>query len=340
MLRRLAAVPLILIALLLIAMYSTQVPYAGFRQPVYVDIPRGTGSRGIAALLERNGVIRYRWQFLLARVLRPRVTLQAGEYLFEQPASPWRVLERLAYGDVFYHELVVHEGDNTFDIAAALEAQGILPAAAFLEASRDASLVRDLDPGAPSLEGYLFPDTYWVTRRTTPARLCRMMTGRFRRAWRELGSPKAGIHDTVTLASLVEEEAKLPQERPLIASVFLNRLRAGVALQCDPTAIYAALLEARYRGAIHRSDLDRRQAYNTYQYPGLPPGPIANPGLASLRAALHPAQTDYLYFVLRADGSASHQFSSNLAEHTRAVQEYRRELHNQAQQAHGAARVR
>ncbi|MGD0015851.1 MAG: endolytic transglycosylase MltG, partial [Bryobacteraceae bacterium] len=111
-------------------MYSTQVPYAAFRQPVYVDIPRGAGSRGIAALLERNGVIRYRWQFLLARALRPRVTLQAGEYLFEQPASPWHVLDRLVHGDIFYHELVVHEGDNTFDIAAALEAQGILPAAA------------------------------------------------------------------------------------------------------------------------------------------------------------------------------------------------------------------
>jgi UPF0755 protein len=155
------------------------------------------------------------------------------------------------------------------------------------------------------------------------------MTERFRKAWRQLGRPQADVHASVTLASLVEKEAKLPGERPLIASVFLNRLRIGMPLQCDPTTVYSAIIEQRYRGAIYRSDLDSKQVYNTYQHAGLPPGPIANPGTASLRAALEPAATDYLYFVARADGSGGHQFSKELTQHARAVRQYRRGLRSQ-----------
>jgi UPF0755 protein len=313
-------------------------PYAGFSEPVFVEIPRGATTWQIARVLAEKRVIRTSAGFLLLRAARPRDKLKAGEYQFRGPASAWQVFDKIARGDIFYYTLVVPEGSNTFDIAASLERQHILPAAAFLAAAHDSSMVRDIDAKAPTLEGYLFPDTYRIARHTTAGQLCHVMTERFRAAWAKLGSPPADVHDTVTLASLVEKEAKRPEERPLVASVFANRLKIGMALQCDPTTIYAALVENRYRGTIYQSDLASRQAYNTYQHPGLPPGPIANPGLASIQAALRPAQTDYLYFVARADGSGAHQFSAGLAEHTRAVQEYRRGLREE--QAGGAAHVR
>lgn len=305
--------------------------YAGFQHEVFVDIPKGTSLRGVAARLAQAGVTPSRWQFLLVRALRPAARLKAGEYLFQKPASVWEVFDRIARGDIFYYELTVTEGHNIFDIAAALDRLDVLPGQKFLEAARDPSMIRDLDPQAPTLEGYLFPDTYRLARHTTPRQLCRLMTERFRKAWQQLGAPKVDVHATLTLASLVEKEARLKEDRPLIASVFLNRLRLRIPLQCDPTAIYAALLEDRYRGAIHRSDLERRQLYNTYQYAGLPPGPIANPGLAALEAVLHPAQTGYLYFVIRPDGSGGHQFSKELTTHERAVSKYRRALNKNHQ---------
>jgi UPF0755 protein len=300
--------------------------YAGFQNEVFVDIPKGTSTRALAGRLAEAGVIPTRWQFLLVRALRPAARLKAGEFLFRKPASVWEVFDRIARGDIFYYELTVTEGQNIFDIAASLDRLDIMPDPAFFAAARDPSLIRDLDPQAPSLEGYLFPDTYRLARHTSPQQLCRLMTERFRRAWQQLGPPKAEVHATVTLASLVEKEARLKPDQPLIASVFLNRLALGMPLQCDPTAIYAAQLEDRYRGVIHRSDLERKQLYNTYQYAGLPPGPIANPGRAALAAALHPAQTDYLYFVLLPDGSGGHRFSKELTTHERAVSKYRRAL--------------
>jgi UPF0755 protein len=235
------------------------------------------------------------------------------------------VVGRIARGDVFYYELVVPEGKNVFDIAAAVEQLGLFPASKFLEAARDPALIRDLDPQAPTLEGYLFPNTYRLSRHTTPERLCRIMTGKFREAWRSLHTT-AGVHHTVTLASMVEKEGKLAEERPRIAAVFENRLRIGMKLDCDPTTIYAALLQQNYHGVIHRSDLDSEHAYNTYRHSGLPPGPIANPGLASIRAVLAPSNSDSLYFVARADGSGGHEFSSNIAAHESAVERYRRAL--------------
>lgn len=311
------------------------VPYAGFEKPVYVDIPKGTSPQQIGKLLQNAGAVWNRWQFLDVRILRPKARLKAGEYLFKQPASPWEVFDRIARGDVFYYTLPVPEGNNMFDIAATLENQHIMPATDFLDAARDPSAIRDLDPKAPTLEGYLFPDSYRLGRHTTATQLCRQMTDRFRKVWRQLGGKKANVHDTVTLASMVEKEAKLPKERPLIASVLFNRLKIGMALQCDPTTIYASLLADKYDGVIHQSDLHRKQLYNTYQFPGLPPGPIANPGLDSLRAALEPAQTDYLYFVAHPDGSGSHEFSKDLAQHAVAVQKYRREVAKEEREAGG-----
>ena len=176
---------------------------------------------------------------------------------------------------------------------------------------------------AQNLEGFLFPSTYRVTHFTTPAALCQMMTAQFHKEWTKLmPDPAADMVKTVTLASLIEKETGVAEERAKVASVFQNRLKIGMALDCDPTVIYAALLDDRYRGVIRRSDLDNVNPYNTYRHAGLPPRPIANPGASSLAAALHPAQTDYLYFVAKPDGGG-HVFTSNLAAHNKAVGNYR-----------------
>jgi UPF0755 protein len=307
------------------AVYRLEQPYRGFGGETFVEFPRGTGTGAIADALVKAGVVRSRWDFLLARAASKSRVLQAGEYRFDRAASPVEVVRRIARGDIFYYELVVPEGRNLFDIASATEQLGLFPAPKFLEAARDPALIRDLDPQAPTLEGYLFPDTYRLSRHITPERLCRLMTGKFREAWRSLRTA-ASVHRTVTLASLVEKEGKLADERPRIAAVFENRLRIGMKLDCDPTTIYAALLEKHYRGVIHRSDLDSDHPYNTYRHAGLPPGPIANPGLASMRAVLAPSESDSLYFVARADGSGGHEFSANIAAHESAVERYRRAL--------------
>jgi len=303
--------------------YRANRPYQGFTGTVYVDLPRGTTTGGMAERLAQAGVVGSRWEFWMARLANRGRVLQAGEYAFDHPESAMEVAGRIARGDVFYYELVVPEGDNMFDIGAAVERLGVFKAAEFVKAAHDPTPIRDLDPRAPSLEGYLFPSTYRLGHRATPEQLCRMMTDRFRMAWRGLDTD-AGIHETVTLASLVEKEGKLPEERPLIAAVFARRLRLGMKLECDPTTIYAAQLLGVYRGTIYRSDLDRDDPYNTYSHVGLPPGPIANPGIPSLSAALHPADSDDLYFVLRPDHSGGHQFSTNLAAHAVAAEKYRR----------------
>ncbi len=306
--------------------YRLTRPYQGFSEPVFVEFPHGTSTDEMASVLARKGVVRDRWVFLAARALRRETNLQAGEYRFDKPASPLEVYGRIARGDIFYMELLVPEGYNMFDIADAAAKLGLFKPAAFLAAARDPALIRDLDPKAVTLEGFLFPNKYRVYRYTTPQQLCRQMTNEFRAQWQALNT-KEGVHETLTLASMVEREAKLPEERPQVASVFHNRLRIGMRLDCDPTTVYAALLEHRYRGVIHRSDLDSANPYNTYQHPGLPPGPIANPGLSSIRAALMPADTPYLYFVAKADGSGGHNFSESLARHEAAVSSYQRATH-------------
>jgi UPF0755 protein len=321
--RRIALVLLCIIGAVAYAGINLNTPYAGFNQEVFVDLPRGTGARQMAEVLQHSGVIRYSWTFLIARAVRHGATLQAGEYRFTTPASVLEIFDRLQRGDVFYYELVVPEGKNMFDIAAAVERLGLFPAERFLEAARNPAPIRDLDPQAPTLEGYLFPDTYRLSHTTKPDQLCLTMVGKFRDVWRGLRTD-ASVHRTITLASLVEKEGKLPEERPVIASVFERRLAIGMKLDCDPTTIYAALLAGNYRGAIHRSDLASGDPYNTYQHAGLPPGPIANPGAASIAAVLHPADTGFLYFVARADGSGGHSFSASLVAHEANVVKYRR----------------
>lgn len=307
------------------AYVSLTTPYQAFTQPVILEFPKGTSTQSMGRQLANSGVIHYPWQFLLARALHPNSRLMAGEYQFTREASALTVFNRIARGDVFFYEVTVPEGSNIFDIAGIVGRISFLKSADFLTAARDPALIRDIDPSASTLEGYLFPSTYRITRSTTIHQLCRMMTELFRKQWRELQRPgeTAAVHDIVTLASLIEKETAVPEERPVVASVYLNRLRQGMQLEGDPTTIYAALLEGRYRGVIHRSDLDSTSAYNTYRHAGLPPGPIANPGLLSLKAALAPAQTDYLFFVARPDGSGGHQFSRTMAEHGKAVEQYR-----------------
>lgn len=292
------------------ALYSLQSPYRGFDGEVFLQFPKGSGTRTIAQKLTDAGVVRYAWQFWLARAIHPRTTLQAGEYRFDRPASVDDVFRRLGRGDVFYFSFTVPEGSNIFDIARLLESEGIMSGRDFLNAAKN-------------LEGFLFPSTYRVGHFTTPAALCEMMTAQFHKEWKKLmPDPAADMVKTVTLASMIEKETGVAAERSKVASVFQNRLKVGMTLDCDPTVIYAALLDDRYRGVIHRSDLDNVNPYNTYRHAGLPPGPIANPGASSLAAALHPAETDYLYFVAKPEGGG-HVFSSNLASHNKAVGSYR-----------------
>jgi UPF0755 protein len=304
--------------------YAVGVPYQGFEKEVFVDIAPGTPTRGIAQMLASAGVIRADWQFLIARALYPRVTLQAGEYRFDGPMTTLAVFGKIARGDIYFFELRVPEGANIFDIAAEVERIGLAKRDAFLAIARDGTIIHDIAPNAPTLEGFLFPSTYKVTRRTTPQQIVREMTSQFRRIWKEIAKDGEDVNRAVTLASLVEKETAVPAERRTVASVYHNRLEIGMRLDCDPTTIYAALLEGRWDGVIHRSDLDSPNPYNTYRNPGLPPGAIANPGTESLRAALDPAQTKFLFFVAKPDGSGGHVFTETLGEHSTAVQDYRR----------------
>lgn len=287
----------------------------------FVLLPAGWSSRQIARELERDGVIRSARAFILLHYAQPKPTLKAGEYRFNTALNAVQVRGKLERGEIYAHTIVIPEGFNIFDIAQAVQQAGLGPATAFLQVARgDTALVRGFDPQATSLEGYLFPDTYQFTRVQTMHEMAQIMVRRFEQAARQIGLT-ANLHQVVTMASIVEKETAVPGERPVVASVYYNRLRRHMALGADPTVIYAALLKERYRGTIYQSDLQLDSAYNTYKYGGLPPGPIANPGIESLKAAMNPARSDYLYFV--ADGQGGHRFSSTYEEHARNVAAYR-----------------
>jgi UPF0755 protein len=313
-----------LVLLLLLAAgaaFFFELPYGPARE-TFVDIPPGTGTAGIAQALERNGVIRAAAAFELYRAFA-RGTLKAGEYRFDGPLKLADVYGKIARGDVYTKTVAIPEGFNIFDIAQAIQNAGLSTAADFLAAERrDTALIEDLSPGAVSLEGFLFPDTYHFSRHATPDQMVAAMVKRFRQAARQLGmEPSPATARTVIMASLIEKEVNVEAERPLVGGVFVNRLAAGMPLATDPTVIYAAMLDGRWRGTIYQSDLQNPSPYNTYRHTGLPPGPIANPGIAALKAALHPAQTDYLYFVADAQGHS--QFSADLKTHAQQVQSYR-----------------
>ncbi|MGC2109997.1 MAG: endolytic transglycosylase MltG [Candidatus Korobacteraceae bacterium] len=293
-------------------------------QTTFVLLRPGWSTRHIARELQHQGVIRSSAAFLLLQYIEGLKSLKAGEYKFDQPASAREVRQRLIRGDVYARTVVVPEGYTIYDIAAAVEQAGLGPAADFLTAARsDLFLVRDLDPNATSLEGYLFPDTYEFTRIDSTHDIAAAMVRRFRQEAQKIGLlGNSDMHRIVTMASIVEKETAAPEERPKVASVYYNRLGKNMTLAADPSVIYAALLVGRWRGTIYESDLQYDSPYNTYKYAGLPPGPIANPGVASLEAAMHPAQTDFLYFV--SDNNGHHRFARDPEEHARNVAAYRK----------------
>ncbi len=287
-----------------------------------VMLRSGYSTRRVARELKSAGVIRSSEAFVLWHAFHRRPSLKAGEYLFERSANAVEVHKRLARGDVYVHTVVIPEGFNLFDIATAIESAGLGSRADFLKvATSDTALISDLDPEAKSLEGYLFPNTYEFTRVQSMHEMAATMVKQFRRVATELGLSQ-DVHRTVTLASIIEKETGVPEERQEVASVYKNRLNGRIPLQADPSVIYAELLQGNYGGALHHNDMSFDSAYNTYHHIGLPPGPIANPGKSSLQAAMHPGDTRFLYFV--SDGNGHHRFSSNLEEHNRNVAALRR----------------
>jgi len=305
----------------------TSEPFKGYEAAEqFVTIEPGSGTRTIGQRLIQAGVMRDEATFRAAlwRSGRARA-LQAGEFRFDRPMTPAEVIDKIASGDVYNRRITFPEGLNIQEMARLYEQQGFGKAAAFIEAARDPGAIRSLDPGATDLEGYLFPETYSVPRDTTAAKLVGLMVGRFKQLFtpemqQAAQALELTVREVVTLAALVEKETAQPSERPIVAAVYLNRLKIGMAMQADPTVIYALQRAGRYNGNIRRDDLSFDSPYNTYRYPGLPPGPIASPGLASLQAAVSPANVDYLYFVSRNDGS--HVFARTLVEHNENVRQY------------------
>jgi UPF0755 protein len=298
--------------------------YAGEEQ--FVIVAPGTGTAAIGRRLVEAGVIRDELSFRAALWWTGRSReLQAGEYRFDRPLAAVDVVERLARGDVFTRRLTFPEGLTIREMAELYEARGFGSGPAFVKAASNVSLIRELDSDADDLEGYLFPETYALPRDTPAGRLIEIMVNRFRATYDEARRRRAAeqgltTRQVVTLASLVEKETGQATERPIIAAVYRNRLKIGMALQADPTVVYAMQKAGTYTGNIRRADLAMDSPYNTYRHPGLPPGPIAAPGAASLEAVLMPADVSYLYFVSRNDGS--HVFADTLAQHNRNVREF------------------
>lgn len=312
-------------------------PHAHGRAEAIITIEPRTNTGAIIAQLQREGILARAWPVWLWLKFGARhQKLKAGDYQFKSPISPLEVVNQLVQGKVVTREFTIPEGYNQFDIArvlASLPGLKQLPPEKpedLLWLMKKTELIADLAPEARTLEGFLFPDTYEYTARTTREQLIEAMVRRFRRVYTPEMQQRARqlnltTYQVVTLASLIEKEAKVDAERELISSVYHRRLKLGMKLECDPTVIYAALLEGRYRGEIYQSDLKRDSPYNTYQRLGLPPGPIASPGQRSLEAALNPAETNYLYFVVDATrNDGSHKFSATAADHGRAVIALRR----------------
>ena len=339
--------------------YSINYPYQGFSsEGVFVEVPHGSSSRSVARLLERKGVVRSSVAFEFYARRHPRRSLEAGEYFFDHAISAHDVFWKLANGQVFEQPFTVREGETMFDIARDLETGKFMSASDFLRAAKDPALIHDIAPQAATLEGFLFPATYHLSRHPSATALTTEMVRKFKEEWTAVTTAAANgdkmttsgafteaastdssaalnnappstpstrpVAAVVTLASLVERETPKPEERPVVAGVFENRLHKKMLLQCDPTVIYALEQQGRYNGTLSTADLHIDSPYNSYTHTGLPPGPIGNPGEASLRAAYQPAQTNYLYFVANTQGG--HFFSATLAEHNNNVIKYRRLL--------------
>ena len=284
----------------------------------------GYSTRRIGSELKKAGVIRSVLAFRLWQALHRHHSLKAGEYVFEHSASLPQVYDRIARGDIFFHVVTIPEGYTIFDVAQAIEAAGLGSSQNFLQiAQTHTQLIADLAPDAKSLEGYLFPNTYQFTRTQSLEEIAAIMVRQFRQVAQQIGLDQ-DVNQTVTMASIVEKETAAPEERAEVASVYYNRLARRIALDADPSVIYAELLAGTYTGSLHHADLSVNSPYNTYRFPGLPPGPIGNPGRSALEAAMHPADTKFLYFV--SNGNGHHRFARNLEEHNRNVAAYRHAL--------------
>lgn len=311
-------------------------PIAHAKNGQYIDIPKGSSPSAIVHKLATEGIIAHEWPLkLYLKATGKGSTLRAGEYDFASPISPLGALAKLQQGQRRLNRITIIEGWTRWDIARAMAQVpefGLASDAQALELMNNVSLISDLDPEAKNLEGYLFPDTYEFSPETTPAELVETMVKRFRAVWKPDWTDRARSlsftpRQIVTTASIIETEAKLDEERPLVASVIYNRLKQNIPLAVDSSVIYASKLEGkwRYDGRVYRSDIERRSPYNTRIYTGLPPGPVASPGESSLKAALNPATSDYLYYVRNPDrDDGAHNFYNNGAEFETGVQALRR----------------
>ena len=321
-----ALIKLFLIVVMAVGGWVAWQVYVPMTPPANTSLLLHTGysTRRIAAELKKAGVIRSELAFRLWHAWHRKPSLKAGEYVFERAATLRQVHERIARGDIYFHVVTIPEGYTMFDIARAMEDSGLGSAADFLQvAETQTQLISDLAPEAKSLEGYLFPNTYQFTRTQSLEEMAATMVRQFRQVAQQIGL-NSEVARIVTMASIVEKETATPQERPRVASVYYNRLAQKMALDADPSVIYGELLTGTYSGSLHHADMAVNSPYNTYRFPGLPPGPIANPGKGALEAALHPDSTKFLYFV--SDGNGHHRFARSLEEHNRNVVSYRRTL--------------
>ena len=302
-------------------------PYRAFSgDEVFVEMPVGTTVAGMAQRLADAGVVSDPMTFrIAARLSGADRQLQAGEYRFSEPMSAFQVVTKIAEGDVFTRPVTFPEGLTIKEMAVVFEKGGLGSSSAFEKAATNTTLAAGFDPGARSLEGYLFPSTYALGRQAGADATVRAMVEAFDRAFdaelrAEAAARGMSVREVVTLASLIEKETAQAAERPIVSAVYHNRLKLRIPLQCDPTVVYALMRAGKWTGNISKQDLQIKSPFNTYVYPGLPPGPIASPGRASIDAAIHPADVPYLYFVSRNDGT--HVFAETLAEHNRNVEKW------------------
>ncbi len=298
------------------------------QERILYEIERGKGAKSLAEHFKEEGILQKKMAFLLGHSLfYSQKTIKAGEYVFDLPLSIQKILHIITSGKILLHAATIPEGLTRMEIADHLESIGFSERQAFMKASEDTTPISDFDSEARDLEGYLFPETYFFPKGITPDKIVSSMTTQFKDTFSEEWTRRSDelgltIREIVILASLIEKETSLPDERPLVSAVFHNRLKMQMKLDCDPTIIYALKQDGQFKDRLRTKDLRLDSPYNTYLYRGLPPGPIANPGKDSIAAALYPADKDFLFFVSKNDGS--HHFSRSFREHQNAVNKFQR----------------
>lgn len=320
-----------LVAILILATWFSlefYKPPKGLPKEIIFEVERGKKVEDIARSLQESGIIKKKWPLLLGyRFFFSHKSLKAGEYRLLLPLSPKEVLRILMEGNVYLHPITIPEGLTQREIAEHLASLPFIDKEEFLEASSGISQISSWDKEASSLEGYLFPETYRLPKGISAEKVVEAMISEFKKSFNEEWKKRAqelgmSVREVVTLASMIEKETSIPEERKLVSAVFHNRIDRGMKLDCDPTIIYVLKEEGRFTGRLRTKDLRFDSPYNTYIYPGLPPSPICNPGRESIEAALYPSQEAYLYFVSKNDGS--HHFNFTLREHLKAVQKYQK----------------